>query len=167
MLLAPTVTECFASLGSTTPSTRKLIPSLSSTSPVRLPHRKPSDSPKARYLPCSRSAFPHCSLQAERTRIPSRIGRGLWRNCPAVKMRSTSSKHLPFAGPTSPMRYYAQCTVDMASARLALLAGDSIYDVITSLEARHAATLPAALCSARAREIAQTAAHMIARRKLA
>ncbi|WP_419806353.1 DNA-primase RepB domain-containing protein [Terriglobus sp.] len=62
--------------------------------------------------------------------------------------------------------YYAQRTVDMASARLALLAGTSVHDVIASLEARHAATLPAALCFTRAREIAQTAAHMIACRKL-
>ncbi len=63
--------------------------------------------------------------------------------------------------------YYAQRTVDMASARLALLAGTSIHDVITSLEARRSSELPAALCSARAREIAQTAASMIARRKIA
>ena len=63
--------------------------------------------------------------------------------------------------------YYAQRTVDMAFARLALLAGTSTRDVMASLEARHAATLPAALCSARAREIAQTAAHMIARQKRA
>ncbi len=63
--------------------------------------------------------------------------------------------------------YYAQRTVDMASARLALLAGASIHDLITSLEARRSAELPAALCSARAREIAQTAAHMIGRQKLA
>ena len=63
--------------------------------------------------------------------------------------------------------YYAQRTVDMATARLALLAGTSIHDVITSLEARHSASLPAALCAARAREIAQTAANMIARQQLA
>ena len=63
--------------------------------------------------------------------------------------------------------YYAQRTVDMGSARLALLAGTSIHEVITSLEARHSAALPAALCSARAREIAHTAAQMIARQKLA
>lgn len=63
--------------------------------------------------------------------------------------------------------YYAQRTVDIASARLALLAGTAIHDVITRLEARHSAALPAALCSARAREIAQTAAQMIARQKLA
>lgn len=63
--------------------------------------------------------------------------------------------------------YYAQRTVDMASARLALLAGTSIHDVITSLEARRSSEIPAALCFARAREIAQTAAHMIARQKRA
>lgn len=59
--------------------------------------------------------------------------------------------------------YYAQRTVDMASARLALLAGTSIHDVITRLEARRSAGHPAELCAARAREIAQTAAHMITR----
>lgn len=63
--------------------------------------------------------------------------------------------------------YYAQRTVDMASARLALLAGTSLPDVINSLEIRRSAELPAALCSARAREIVRTAAHMIARQKLA
>ena len=63
--------------------------------------------------------------------------------------------------------YYAQRTVDMAFARLALFAGTSIEDIISSLEARHSAVLSAALCSARAREIAQTAAHMIARQKRA
>lgn len=63
--------------------------------------------------------------------------------------------------------YYAQRTVDMAFARLALLAGTSVHDVITSLEARHSATLPTALRSARAREIAHTAAHKIAPQELA
>lgn len=63
--------------------------------------------------------------------------------------------------------YYAQRTIDMASARLALLAGAPIHDVITRLEARRSGELPAALRSARAREIAHTAAHMIARQKLA
>ena len=62
--------------------------------------------------------------------------------------------------------YYAQRTVDMASARLALLAGSPIHDVIAMLEARRIAELPAALCSARAREIAHTAARMIARKQI-
>jgi hypothetical protein len=63
--------------------------------------------------------------------------------------------------------YYARRTVDIASARLALLAGSSIQDVIKMLEARRIAEIPAALCSTRAREITHTAAQMIARSKTA
>jgi hypothetical protein len=63
--------------------------------------------------------------------------------------------------------YYAQRTVDMASARLALLAGTPIHAVIAMLEARRIVELPAALCSARAREIVHTAARMIAHQKIA
>jgi hypothetical protein len=63
--------------------------------------------------------------------------------------------------------YYARRTVDMASARLALLAGSSIEDVIDRLETRRIAELPTAICSARAREIAHTSARMIARSKIA
>ena len=63
--------------------------------------------------------------------------------------------------------YYAQRTVDMASARLWLIEGILIDDVITMLESRRRFELPAALCSARAREIAATAQRMIARRKIA
>ena len=63
--------------------------------------------------------------------------------------------------------YYAQRTVDMASARLWLLEGAPIDDVITMLEERHNFELPTALCSARAREIAQTAQRGIARKKFA
>ena len=63
--------------------------------------------------------------------------------------------------------YYAQRTVDVASARLWLVEGIRIDDVITKLESRRRFELPAALCSARAREIATTAQHMIARKKIA
>jgi len=63
--------------------------------------------------------------------------------------------------------YYAQRTVDIASARLALLAGSPIQEVIATLAARRIAELPAALCSARAREIAHTAARMIVRKQIA
>ncbi len=63
--------------------------------------------------------------------------------------------------------YYAQRTVDMASARLWLLEGTSIADVIATLEARRQAELPATLCSARAREITATAQRMIARNRIA
>jgi hypothetical protein len=63
--------------------------------------------------------------------------------------------------------YYAQRTVDMASARLWLLEGAPIDDVIAMLEIRRNFELPTALCSARAREIATTALRMIAREKTA
>jgi RepB DNA-primase from phage plasmid len=63
--------------------------------------------------------------------------------------------------------YYAQRTVDVASARLWLIEGIRIDDVITMLESRRRFEVPAALCSARAREIAATAQRMIAHRKTA
>jgi hypothetical protein len=63
--------------------------------------------------------------------------------------------------------YYAQRTVDVASACLWLAEGIPIDDVITMLEVRRRFEIPAALCSARAREIAATAQNMIARRKTA
>jgi len=63
--------------------------------------------------------------------------------------------------------YYAQRTVDVASARQWLSEGAPIDDVITMLEVRRRFDVPAALCSARAREIATTAQRMIARQKTA
>jgi hypothetical protein len=63
--------------------------------------------------------------------------------------------------------YYAQRTVDVASARLWLLQGICIDDIITMLESRQRFEISTALCSARAREIAATVERMIARRKSA
>ena len=63
--------------------------------------------------------------------------------------------------------YYAQRTVDVASARLWLIEGIPIDDVVTLLEVRRRFEIPIALCRTRAREIAQTAQRMIARRKIA
>jgi len=63
--------------------------------------------------------------------------------------------------------YYAQRTIDVASARLWLIEGSSFEDVITMLESRRSHELPAALCCTRAREIAATAQRMIAHRKSA
>jgi hypothetical protein len=61
--------------------------------------------------------------------------------------------------------YYAQRTIDIASARLSLLKGTAIEDVIAMLESRRSAEIPASLCSSRAREIATTAQRMIERTK--
>ena len=63
--------------------------------------------------------------------------------------------------------YYAQRTIDVASARLWFIEGSSFDDVIAMLEARRRHDIPAALCSARAREIAATVQRMVARRKIA
>lgn len=63
--------------------------------------------------------------------------------------------------------YYAQRTIDVASARLWFIEGSSFENVIALLEARRQFELPVALCSARAREIAVTAQRMIVHRKSA
>jgi hypothetical protein len=63
--------------------------------------------------------------------------------------------------------YYAQRTVDMASARLWLLDGAPIDDVITMLVELREFEFPTAVCNSRAREIATTAQRMIARQKIA
>jgi hypothetical protein len=63
--------------------------------------------------------------------------------------------------------YYAQRTVDVASARLWLTEGVRLDDVVTMLTVRRRFEIPGALCFARAHEIALTAQRMIARRKSA
>jgi hypothetical protein len=63
--------------------------------------------------------------------------------------------------------YYAQRTVDLASARLWLVEGVPADEVVAMLEVRRRFEIPAALASARAREIAQTAQRMLARGDLA
>jgi hypothetical protein len=61
--------------------------------------------------------------------------------------------------------YYAQRTIDIASARLTLIGGTKIEQVIAILERRRSAEIPASLSASRAREIATTAQRMIARQK--
>jgi RepB DNA-primase from phage plasmid len=63
--------------------------------------------------------------------------------------------------------YYAQRTVDVASAWLWLKDGFPIADVVTMLQVRRRFEVPDKLCSARAHEIAFTAERMIARRTIA
>jgi hypothetical protein len=63
--------------------------------------------------------------------------------------------------------YYAQRTVDLASARIALLDGVAIESVIAMLVFRRSDEIPTLLCTSRAREIATTSQRMIARHKFA
>jgi len=66
------------------------------------------------------------------------------------------------ADKTNPL-YYAQRTVDVASAKLWLDGGIEIQDVIRMLERRRCSEIPAVLGWARACEIAHTARRMVAR----
>ena len=63
--------------------------------------------------------------------------------------------------------YYAQRTVDVASARLWLMQGIPLEDIVTMLEVRRRFEIPSSICSARAREIALTAQRMISQTKSA
>jgi hypothetical protein len=63
--------------------------------------------------------------------------------------------------------YYAQRTVDVATARQWFLEGAPFEDVMTMLKDRRRFEFPATLCCARAREIAVTAQRMITRRTTA
>jgi hypothetical protein len=63
--------------------------------------------------------------------------------------------------------YYAQRTVDVASAWLWLKDGIPMGDIVTMLQVRRRFQIPDKLCSARANEIAFTAQRMIARKKIA
>lgn len=82
----------------------------------------------------------------------------------AVKLTRELALRRP--GKPNPL-YYAQRTVDLASARLWLIEGVGIEGVITMLESRRRFEISAALCSTRAREIATTAERMIAHTKSA
>ena len=66
-----------------------------------------------------------------------------------------------------PPLYYAQRTVDVASARLWLMEDRRLDDVVTMLEVRRRFEVPCSICSARAHEIALTAQRMISHTKSA
>jgi len=63
--------------------------------------------------------------------------------------------------------YYAQRTVDIASARFWLLDGIPLCDVVTMLECRRRFEIPSMLGLSRAHEIARTAQRMITRTQIA
>jgi hypothetical protein len=92
------------------------------------------------------------------------VSQELWHGKDALKLtRELASRRTDKSDPL----YYAQRTVDVASARLWLMEGIGMDDVITMLECRRRFELPFARSISRAREIAQTAERMIARQKTA
>src|ERR1039457_1082379 len=110
------------------------------------------------------TARKHCSDHSNSEHDWAWVLHELARGKDAVKLtRKLASRRSDKPNPL----YYAQRTVDVASARLWLIEGIPIDDVVTLLEVRRRFEIPIALCRARAREIAQTAQRMIARRKSA
>ena len=102
----------------------------------------------------------HSSSENDWAWVSSQLAHGM----DAVKLtRELASRRSDKPNPT----YYAQRTVDMSSACRWLTEGILTDDIITMLEVRRRFEIPAALCSARAREIAATAQRLIARRKSA
>ncbi len=88
----------------------------------------------------------------------------LTHGCDAAKLtRELASRRTDKSDPL----YYAQRTVDVASARLWLAERIPIADVITMLEVRRRFEFSAAIARARAQEIAATAQRMIVRRETA
>lgn len=81
-----------------------------------------------------------------------------------VKLTRTLAERRP---DKSNPAYYAERTVDVASAWLWLKDGLPMADVVTMLQVRRRFQIPDKLCSARALEIAFTAQRMIARKKIA
>ena len=114
----------------------------------------------ARKLPTNSIAGKHSHSEDDWAWVCARLAHDM----DAAKLtRELASRRADKSDPL----YYAQRTVDVASARLWLDQGIPIDDVITMLEVRRRFEISTALNSARAREIAATAQRMIARRKTA
>jgi hypothetical protein len=111
-------------------------------------------------IPSRKPAPKHSNSESDWAWVCDQLTRGK----DAVKLtRELASRRSDKPNPA----YYAQRTVDVASARLWLLGGIRIDDVITMLESRRRFEISTALCFARAREIAATAERMITRKKSA
>jgi hypothetical protein len=102
----------------------------------------------------------HSNSESDWAWILGELARG---KDPLKLTRTLAERRPDKANPT----YYAERTVDVASAWLWLKDGLPIADVVTMLEVRRRFQIPDKLCSARAHEIAFTAQRMIARKKIA
>ena len=114
----------------------------------------------AREIPPSKSQSKHSNSENDWAWVSHELAHGK----DAAKLtRELASRRCDKPNPL----YYAQRTVDVASARIWLIEGIRFDDVITMLESRRRFEFPPALCSARALEITTTAASMITGRKSA
>jgi hypothetical protein len=107
----------------------------------------------------------HRKSTPESTPIPTTIGRGFGVTLPTEKTPGKSAD----AGLRVDLRRFSFTTPSgqsiSQSAKLWLIGGIPMDDVVTVLEVRRRFEIPAALCSAPGREIAPTAQKVIARRK--
>jgi hypothetical protein len=102
----------------------------------------------------------HSHSEQDWTWILGELARG---RDPVVLTRTLAERRADKPNPL----YYAQRTVDVASACLWLRDGVPMGDVVTMLQVRRRFQIPDKLCSARAHEIAFTAQRMINRKKIA
>ena len=102
----------------------------------------------------------HSHSESDWAWILGKLARG---NDPVNLTRTLAERRADKSNPV----YYAQRTVDVASAWLWLKDGVPVADVVTMLQVRRRFQIPDKLCSARAHEIAFTAQRMIARKKIA
>lgn len=102
----------------------------------------------------------HSHSEADWAWILGELARG---KDPLKLTRTLAERRSDKSNPT----YYAERTVDIASAWLWLKDGLRMADVVTMLQVRRRFQIPDKLCSARAHEIAFTAQRMIARKKIA
>jgi len=102
----------------------------------------------------------HSNSEQDWAWIPGELARG---RDPVKLTRALAERRVDKSDPV----YYAQRTVDVASAWLWLKDGIPMGDIVTMLQVRRRFQIPDKLCSARAHEIAFTAQRMIARKKIA
>jgi hypothetical protein len=109
---------------------------------------------------CGKTTGKHSHSEQDWTWILQELARG---KDPVKLTRTLAERRSEKSNPV----YYAQRTVDVASAWLWLMKGFPIADVVTMLQVRRYVEIPSNFCSARAHEIAFTAQRMIVRKKIA
>jgi RepB DNA-primase from phage plasmid len=109
---------------------------------------------------CTNEPGKHSNSEQDWAWIVGELARG---KDPVKLTRTLAERRADKSNPV----YYAQRTVDIASAWLWLKDGVPVGDIVTMLQVRRRFQIADKLCSARAHEIAFTAQRMIARKKIA
>jgi hypothetical protein len=120
---------------------------------------EPNRDPIRPLIGCANVAGKHSHSEEDWSWILGELARG---KDPVKLTRTLAERRLDKSDPV----YYAQRTVDVASAWLWLKDGIPTGDIVTMLKVRRRFQIPDKLCSARAHEIAFTAQRMIARKRI-